>query len=92
MITICCKLCSNRIRRKDGVETRSLVQAVKRNPGRFPEDFMFMLSSTEWDALKSQIGISKGRGGRRFAPSAFKVFIVKGIHACQPLVCLYFSY
>ena len=26
------------------VETRALVQAVKRNPGRFPEDFMFQLS------------------------------------------------
>ena len=27
-----------------GVETRALVQAVKRNAGRFPEDFMFRLT------------------------------------------------
>ena len=30
-----------------GVETRALVQAVKRNPGRFPADFMFQLTSSE---------------------------------------------
>jgi formaldehyde-activating enzyme involved in methanogenesis len=29
------------------VETRSLKQAVKRNIGRFPEDFMFELSKEE---------------------------------------------
>jgi hypothetical protein len=37
-----------------GVETRSLVQAVKRNPERFPPDFMFELSAAEWAALRSQ--------------------------------------
>ena len=31
-----------------GVETRVLVQAVKRNLARFPEDFMFQLSTEEW--------------------------------------------
>lgn len=29
------------------VETRSLVQAVKRNPQRFPSDFMFQLTNEE---------------------------------------------
>ena len=49
-----------------GVETRNLVQAVKRNLERFPEDFMFQLTPAEWEALRSQTGISKeGRGGRR---------------------------
>jgi len=37
-----------------GVETRSLVQAVKRNLERFPPDFMFELSAPEWAALRSQ--------------------------------------
>ena len=37
-----------------GVETRSLVQAVKRNLERFPPDFMFELSAAEWAALRSQ--------------------------------------
>ena len=55
-----------------GVETRVLVQAVKRNPERFPGDFMLQLTATEWTALRSQIVISKpGRGGRRYAPYAF---------------------
>lgn len=54
-----------------GVETRTLVQAVKRNPLRFPPDFMFQLSAEEWAALRSQNVTSKGRGGRRYAPYAF---------------------
>ena len=50
-----------------GVETRVLVQAVKRNLARFPEDFMFQLSAEEFAALRSQSVISntEGRGGRR---------------------------
>jgi hypothetical protein len=56
-----------------GVETRALVQAVKRNLSRFPEDFMFQLSVTEFEVLRSQTVISNagGRGGRRTAPYAF---------------------
>jgi hypothetical protein len=55
-----------------GVETRALVQAVKRNQGRFPDDFMFQLTAPEWMPLRSQIVISKTRrGGRRYAPYAF---------------------
>jgi len=55
-----------------GVETRALLQAVKRNMGRFPPDFMFELTRTEWTALRSQSVISKRRrGGRRYAPYAF---------------------
>lgn len=34
-----------------GVETRVLKQAVKRNPERFPADFMFQLTKTEWREL-----------------------------------------
>ena len=55
-----------------GVETRALVQAVKRNADRFPEDFLFQLTAAEAAALRSQIVISKtGRGGRRYLPYAF---------------------
>jgi phage regulator Rha-like protein len=53
------------------VETRTLVQAIKRNKQRFPPDFMFQLSKDEFDSLRSQIVISKGRGGRRYPPYAF---------------------
>jgi hypothetical protein len=55
-----------------GVETRALVQAVQRNPERFPEDFMFRLTPDEHDLLRSQNVISKApRGGRRNLPYAF---------------------
>ncbi len=55
-----------------GVETRVLVQAVKRNPTRFPADFMFQLSAIEFESLKSQSVISNvGRGGRRTPPYVF---------------------
>ena len=56
-----------------GVTTFNLNKAVKRNSDRFPEDFMFRLSTQETAALTFQIGISKprGRGGRRNAPYVF---------------------
>ena len=41
------------------VETRTLVQAVKRNLRRFPQDFMFQLTDEEWGALRSQFVTSK---------------------------------
>ena len=40
------------------VETRTLKQAVKRNIGRFPSDFMFVLSKEEANLLLS-IGVSQ---------------------------------
>jgi len=54
-----------------GVETRVLVQAVKRNIERFPEDFMFQLSQEEFTILRSQIVTSSDWGGRRYPPYAF---------------------
>jgi hypothetical protein len=56
-----------------GVDTRELVQAVKRNIDRFPGDFMFRLTADELEFLRSQSVISKsaGSGGRRTAPYAF---------------------
>jgi len=56
-----------------GVTTFNLNKAVKRITDRFPDDFMFRLSTQETAALTFQIGISKprGRGGRRNAPYAF---------------------
>jgi hypothetical protein len=54
-----------------GVEPRILVQAVKRNITRFPQDFMFQLSKEEFSNLKSQIVISSWGGLRRAAPYAF---------------------
>jgi hypothetical protein len=55
-----------------GIQTKVLVQAVKRNLARFPQDFMFQLSIDEFTALRSQTVTSNtGRGGRRTAPYVF---------------------
>jgi hypothetical protein len=55
-----------------GVETKRLIQQVKRNLKRFPDDFMFQLTRAEAEALRSQIATSNdGRGGRRYAPYVF---------------------
>jgi hypothetical protein len=53
------------------VETRALVQAVKRNRERFPDDFMFQLTRSEDANLKSQFVTSSWGGSRRAAPYAF---------------------
>ena len=54
------------------VETKVLKQAVRRNLERFPEDFMFELSSDEYNSLiislRSQIVTSNEKGGRRYMP------------------------
>jgi len=56
-----------------GVDTRVLVQAVKRNLDRFPVDFMFQLSKEEVDFLRSQIvTLKRGRGQHsKYLPYAF---------------------
>ncbi|MDO9403547.1 MAG: ORF6N domain-containing protein [Polaromonas sp.] len=58
-----------------GVETRVLLQGVRRNLSRFPEDFAFSLTNQDVVALRSQVVISndapKGRGGARYTTMAF---------------------
>ncbi len=54
-----------------GVEPKVLVQAVKRNSERFPEDFMFQLTAEEFENLKSQFVTSSWGGIRRATPYAF---------------------
>ena len=52
------------------VTTKQLNQAVKRNPDRFPPDFIFQLNQDEHKSLRSQI-VTSNRGGRRYLPYAF---------------------
>lgn len=53
-----------------GVETKALKRQVRRNIGRFPDDFMFELTTEELSNLRSQIGTSSW-GGIRYVPMAF---------------------
>jgi hypothetical protein len=53
------------------VEPRALVQAVKRNLKRFPEDFMFQLTGEEANLLKSQSVILKRGMHIKYLPYAF---------------------
>ena len=54
-----------------GVTTGNFNKAVVRNAGRFPPEFSFVLTRKELADLIFQIGISKGRGGRRNLPRVF---------------------
>ncbi len=56
------------------VETKVMNQTVKRNAGRFPEDFMFQLNSKEIDVFassRSQIVTLKRGENIKYAPYAF---------------------
>lgn len=53
------------------VMPKVLIQAVKRNIERFPSDFMFQLTTKEYEILKSQFVTSRWGGIRRAKPYAF---------------------
>jgi len=61
------------------VEPRVLVQTVKRNIARFPQDFVFQLTEEEFSNLKSQIVISSWDGLRRARPYAFTEIEERGL-------------
>ncbi|MDD5197161.1 MAG: ORF6N domain-containing protein [Candidatus Omnitrophica bacterium] len=52
------------------VQTKVLIQAVKRNADRFPDDFMYQLTWQEFMDLRSQI-VTSSLGGRRYLPYVF---------------------
>ena len=56
-----------------GVQTKRLNEQVRRNPDRFPQDFAFLLSSEEWESLRSQFATLKTKRGqhRKFLPYVF---------------------
>jgi hypothetical protein len=53
------------------VTTKALNLAVRRNANRFPPDFMFRLTDTEFAHLRLQIETSSSHGGRRYKPFVF---------------------
>ena len=52
------------------IETKYIKRAVRRNPERFPADFMFELTKEEFANLRSQI-VTSSHGGTRYPPMAF---------------------
>lgn len=55
-----------------GVSVKRLNEQIKRNPKRFPTDFLFTLTSEEYQNLRSQTATSSpSHGGRRYLPNAF---------------------
>jgi len=68
-----------------GVTTKRLNEQVRRNLSRFPEDFMFQLTESETDLLRSQFATSKkGRGGGTALPTVC-VYRARCSHAFERL-------
>ena len=63
-----------------GVDTKVLVQAVKRNKDRFPSDFMFQLSQVEFSDLRSQFVTSTWGGS---SVSALRLYRTRRCNALQ---------
>jgi hypothetical protein len=59
-----------------GVETKRINEAVKNNIEKFPSDFLFELTKSEEESLKSKISTSSW-GGRR---KSIKVFTEQGVY------------
>ena len=56
------------------VPTKALKQAVRRNSERFPSDFMFENTESEYNALKTSLRsqiVTSNKGGVRYMPFAF---------------------
>lgn len=62
------------------VETKQLKRAVNRNAGRFPPDFMFQLTRTEYNALRHQTGtLEKGQGRGKYSKYLPYAFTEQGV-------------
>ncbi|MGB8193377.1 MAG: ORF6N domain-containing protein, partial [Chitinophagaceae bacterium] len=53
------------------VETKQLKRQVRRNLERFPDDFMFVLTTREYNSLRSQIGTLNRGQHSKYLPMAF---------------------
>lgn len=73
-----------------GVTTKALNQAVTRNPGRFPPDFMFRLSKVEKGELVTNRDHLRGLKYSPALPRAFTehgAIMVASVRHCQPARC-----
>ena len=83
-----------------GVTTSALNQSVKRNAQRFPEEFMFRISKTEWENMSSQfvttsrtkrpktsfLTLLPNKGGHAFI-STQNPYRNTGLHLCCESIC-----
>lgn len=60
-----------------GVETKRVNEAVRNNPDKFPEDYMFTLTTDEAEDLRSKNSTTKVSSKSRYSP---KVFTEKGLY------------
>lgn len=71
-----------------GYEVKKLNQQVKRNIERFPEDFMFRLSNSEIDSVRSQIVTSRKKdffcwSGRWTQIFTIRIYRARNLYACN---------
>ena len=64
-----------------GVETKIINQAVKNNPNKFPQGFIYELTKEEWDILRSKILTLEHQTGKGKHPKYLpKAFTEKGLY------------
>ena len=63
-----------------GVETKRINEAVRNNPGKFPDDYIIELNKTEWDSLKSKISTLKNTGRGEHTKYIPKAITEKGLY------------
>lgn len=54
-----------------GVETKRINEAVKNNPDKFPDGYIFQLDKKEWEIMKTKFSTSLSPGGKVKYPKAF---------------------
>ena len=66
-----------------GVETKAINQAVKNNPDKFPEGFVYELTKEEWTVLRSKILTLEPETGKghhpKYLPKAFTLVFPHGL-------------
>ena len=64
-----------------GVQTKEVNQAVRNNPDKFPDGFLFQLDAGEIDALRSKILTLNAEGGRgKHSKHGYKAFTERGLY------------
>lgn len=81
-----------------GVETKRINEAVRNNPDKFPDDFMFLCTEIEWESLRSKIStLDNTRRGqhRKYLPKAFTeqgvymlATVLKSTHATEVTISI----